>query len=274
MEAPEPFRPDGRSLMSTPKAGQRSDPCWSDASWAERAPGGATTYGRALPFPSTGPHGHRQRLRDKLVRRGGAALEDYELLEMLLFFAQPKGDTKPLAKAVINRFGSFASVLTTPSAALSGVPGLGPHSVAAIRLVQESAVRLARAQVAELPLLSNQERLLDYLSAVMSRESVEQFRVLFLDTRNRLLADEVQGRGTVNHAPVYPREVVKRALELHATALILAHNHPSGDPSASSADIEMTEMVCQAAATVGIAVHDHVIVGRERSFSFRLEGLL
>ena len=208
------------------------------------APLHATTrhqHAGAVPFPSTGPQGHRQRLRDKLLGRGADSLADYELLEMLLFFAQPKGDTKPLAKRAINQFGSFGAVLSAPARELFEVPGLGEHSVAAIKLVQASAVRLARAEIQHAPVLSNWDVLIDYLRAVQGRERVEQFRILFLDTRNRLLADEAQARGTVNHTPVYPREVAKRALELHATAVILVHNHPSGDPTPSRADIEMTQ---------------------------------
>ena len=182
---------------------------------------------RGQPFPTTGPQGHRARMRDKLLDRGPDALADYELLEMLLFFVQPKGDTKPLAKGLINQFGSFASVLSAPQKDLFATPGLGRHSVAALKLVQASAQRLARAEVMDRPVLNNWDRLLDYLHAVLARERIEQFRVLFLDNKNRLLADEAQARGTVNHTPVYPREVVKRALELHATALILVHNHPT-----------------------------------------------
>src|SRR5947209_757756 len=188
--------------------------------------------------------------------------------------ARPKGDTKPLAKAVINRFGSFARVLSAPQKELFETPGLGTHSVSAIKLVQASALRLARAEVMDRPVLNNWDRLMDYLNAVLSREKIEQFRVLFLDNRNRLLADEAQARGTVNHTPVYPREVVKRALELHATALILVHNHPSGDPSPSRDDVEMTKAVAVAAQALGVALHDHVVVGNGRWFSFRREGLL
>jgi DNA repair protein RadC len=231
-------------------------------------------YSGSQPFPSTGPHGHRARMREKLLERGPDALADYELLEMLLFFAQPKGDTKPLAKAVINRFGSFAKVLSAPQKELFDTPGLGPHSVAAIELLQASALRLAKAEVMERPVLNNWDRLMDYLNAVLSREKIEQFRVLFLDNRNRLLADEAQARGTVNHTPVYPREVVKRALELHATALILVHNHPSGDPTPSREDVAMTEEVRDAASVLSIVLHDHVIVGNGRWTSFRKEGLL
>ncbi|WP_372619699.1 RadC family protein [Falsiroseomonas sp.] len=227
-----------------------------------------------LPFPSTGPHGHRHRMRTKLLERGPDALADYELLEMLLFLAMPKGDTKPLAKALINRFGSFAAVLAAPQRDLLEARGLGEHSVAAIKLVQAAAHRLARAELMESPILNNAERLDAYLATVMAREKVEQFRVLFLDPKNRLIADEVQGRGTVNHTPVYPREVVKRALELHATALILVHNHPSGDPTPSRGDLDMTAELRQAATLFGIVLHDHIVVGNGTTFSFRREGLL
>ncbi|WP_369412620.1 RadC family protein [Neoroseomonas alba] len=227
-----------------------------------------------LPFPSTGPHGHRSRMRDKLLTRGPEALADYELLEMLLFLAMPRGDTKPLAKDLINRFGSFANVLAAPQAALFDVPGIGEHSVSAMTLVRASALRMARAEVMDRPVLNNWDTLISYLTAVLAREKVEQFRVLFLDTRNRLLADEAQARGTVNHTPVYPREVVKRALELQATALILVHNHPSGDPTPSEADVEMTEDVKSAAETLGIKLHDHLIIGNGRHLSLRREGLI
>jgi DNA repair protein RadC len=213
-------------------------------------------------------------MREKLLIRGPDALADYELLEMLLFFAMPKGDTKPLAKALINRFGSFAGVLTAPQKELLDTRGLGPHSVAAIKLVQASSLRLARAEVMDTPVLNNWDRLMDYLTAAMAREKAEQFRVLFLDTKNRLIADEAQARGTVNHTPVYPREVVKRALDLHATALILVHNHPSGDPTPSRADLEMTREVKEAAAVLSVVLHDHVIIGNGRWVSFRREGLL
>lgn len=213
-------------------------------------------------------------MREKLLTRGPDALADYELLEMLLFFAMPKGDTKPLAKALINRFGSFANVLAAPQQELMATRGLGTHSVSALKLVQASALRLARAEVMERPVLGKWDQLMDYLTAVMAREKVEQFRVLFLDTKNRLIADEAQARGTVNHTPVYPREVVRRALDLHATALILVHNHPSGDPSPSRLDIEMTAEIKKAGEILSIAMHDHVIIGRGAWFSFRREGLL
>jgi DNA repair protein RadC len=241
----------------------------------------APAPGRGLPhlsaevsLLSAGPHGHRARMRDTLLTRGPDALADDELLEMLLFSAMPEGDTRPLAKALINRFGSFAAVLAAPQQTLIETPGLGPHSVAALKLVQAAAIRLSRAEVIGRPVLGNWDRLMAYLHAVLAREKIEQFRVLFLDAKNRLIADESQARGTVNHTPVYPREVVKRALELHATGMILVHNHPSGDPTPSRADIETTREIGRAAALLSIALHDHVIVGHGRWLSFRQAGLL
>ncbi len=234
----------------------------------------STQPGTALPFASTGPQGHRARMRDKLLSRGPDSLADYELLEMLLFFAMPKGDTKPLAKGLINRFGSFANVLAAPQQALLDTRGLGVHSVSALKLVQAAALRMAREEVMESPVLNTWDKLIAYLTAAMAREKTEIFRVLYLDSKNRLIADEAQARGTVNHTPVYPREVVKRALELHATALILCHNHPSGDPRPSRADIEMTRMVKDAGAVLSVTLHDHVIIGNGRWLSFRSEGLL
>jgi DNA repair protein RadC len=226
------------------------------------------------PFPSTGPHGHRARMREKLLTRGPDALADYELLEMLLFYAMPKGDTKPLAKALINQFGSFAAVMTAPPKELFAVSGLAAFGVSALKLVQASALRLAKAELAERPVLNNGDRLMDYLNAVLARERTEQFRVLFLDSKNRLLADEVLSRGTVNHTPVYPREVLKRALEVSAVAIILVHNHPSGDPSPSRDDIAITEEIRAATGILEIVLHDHIIVGNGRWFSLRSNGML
>ena len=228
----------------------------------------------AAPFPSTGPQGHRGRMRERLLDRGAESLADYEMLEMILYASFRTGDTKPLAKKLINRFGSYAAVLAAPLPELLDMPGLGAHGAASIKLVHGSALRLARAEVMDQPVLNNWDRLMDYLTAALAREKVEQFRVLFLDPRNRLIADEAQARGTVNHTPVYPREVVKRALELHATALILVHNHPSGDPTPSRADIETTQEVKIAATALGIVLHDHIIIGQGRQLSFRREGLL
>ena len=225
----------------------------------------------AEPPGHTGP---RARMRTKLLTAGPDALLDHELLEMVLFLALPRRDTKPIARALIARFGSFANALAAPLSDLREVEGLGEAGAAALRIVQGAALRLARAEVMDRPVLNNWDRLLAYLTAALSREKVEQFRILFLDTRNRLIADEAQARGTVNHTPVYPREVVRRALELQATALILVHNHPSGDPTPSRADLEMTQEVKAAASVLGIVLHDHLVVGNGRHLSFRREGLL
>ncbi len=227
-----------------------------------------------LPFATIGPTGHRERMRARVLEHGASTLADYELLEMLLFLAFKKGDTKPLAKSLINRFGSLSRVMCAPQLELLETRGLGPHSVVTLKLVQEAGVRMARAEVMDQPVLNNWDRLMDYLTTVLAREKIEQFRILFLDPKNRLIADEAQARGTVNHTPVYPREVVKRALELHATALILVHNHPSGDPTPSRADIDMTQEVREAVSVLGVVLHDHVIVGNGRWLSFRKEGLL
>jgi DNA repair protein RadC len=233
----------------------------------------AATPAPAMPAIS-GTAGHRDRMRTRLLTAGPDALADYELLEMLLFLALPRRDTKPIAKALIARFGSFAATISAPLNDLRGVEGMGEAAVAALKTVQAAALRLARAEVMDKPVLGNWDRLMDYLNAVMARDRIEQFRVLFLDTRNRLLADEAQSRGTVHHTPVYPREVVRRALELQATALILVHNHPSGDPTPSRDDIEMTREVKAAAQALSILLHDHVIIGNGRWLSFRREGLL
>jgi DNA repair protein RadC len=183
---------------------------------------------RVQPQPAApGADGHRARMRLRLLTAGPDAVADHEMLEMILFLALPRRDTKPIARSLLGRFGSFAAVIAAPMQDLRGVEGLGEAGTAALKLVQAAALRLARAEVMDTPVLNNWDRLMSYLNAVMAREKIEQFRVLFLDNRNRLVADEAQARGTVNHTPVYPREVVKRALELHATALILVHNHPT-----------------------------------------------
>jgi DNA repair protein RadC len=235
---------------------------------------GDTALVEARAFVSEGPQGHRERMRDRLLDRGPDSLADYELLEMLLFFAQPKGDTKPVAKRLINHFGSYANALAAPPDDLEKVRGIGRTTAAALKLVHGAALRLARAELKDLPVLGNWEQLLVYLNAVMAREKVEQFRILFLDTKNRLIADELQGKGTINHTPVYPREVARRALELHAAALILAHNHPSGDPTPSVADLDMTMEMQRMLKSLGIALHDHIIVGNGRWTSLQKEGFL
>jgi DNA repair protein RadC len=221
-----------------------------------------------------GSEGHRARLRARLLEAGPAALADHEMLEIVLFLALPRRDTKPIARALLQRFGSFASAIAAPVPELLGVEGLGDAGAAALKTVQAASLRLLRAELADRPVLSNWERLAAYLNAALAREPVEQFRVLFLDTRNRLLADETLARGTINHTPVYPREVVKRALELHATALILVHNHPSGDPTPSREDIAMTEEIRAATATLGIVLHDHIVIGNGELCSFHKQGLL
>ncbi len=222
------------------------------------------------------PHfaGHRDRLRQRFLKAGPDGLADYEMLELLLFQAIPRRDVKPLAKNLIQRFGSFAAVLSATPRELSETGELGDGAIAVIKIVQAAALHLAKAEVLNRPILSSWQQLLDYCRSAMAREKTEQFRLLFLDRKNGLLADEVQQRGTVDHTPVYPREVVKRALELGATALILVHNHPSGDPTPSRADINMTKEVVKAAAALGIAVHDHLIIGSNRECSFRSLGLL
>ncbi|MCQ4159539.1 DNA repair protein RadC [Roseomonas sp. GC11] len=218
--------------------------------------------------------GHRARMRTRLLQAGPEALGDHELVEMLLFLALPRRDTKPVARALLARFGSFANALAAPVAELRQVAGLGEAGIAALKTAQAAALRLMRGEVLEKPLLDHWEKLLGYLNAALARERVEQFRILFLDSRNRLIADEAQARGTVNHTPVYPREVMRRALELQATALILVHNHPSGDPTPSRADIDMTAEIKAAARTLGIVLHDHLVIGNGRHVSFRQQGLL
>ena len=224
--------------------------------------------------PAAGVDGHRQRLRSRLLTAGPDSVADHELLELVLFLALPRRDTKPIARALLARFGSFANAIAAPLQELRAVDGMGEAGAAALKTVQAAALRLIRAEVLGRPVLGNWDQLMAYLTAVLSRERIEQVRVLFLDNRNRLLADEAQSRGTVNHTPVYPREVAKRALELHATAVILVHNHPSGDPTPSRPDIEMTQEIKSALAALSIVIHDHIIVGNGKCLSFRKEGLL
>jgi DNA repair protein RadC len=222
------------------------------------------------------PHylGHRERLRRRFRDAGADAIPDYELLELILFRAAPRRDTKPLAKALIARFGTFAEVLNAPEELLAEIPGIGEAAITELKLVRAAAVRLMRGEVLERPLLSSWSQVLDYCRASMGFEPREQFRILFLDKRNQIIADEVQQRGTVDHTPVYVREVVKRALELSSTAIVLVHNHPSGDPTPSRADIEMTKQIVAAAKPLGIVVHDHIIVGKQGHASFRGLGLI
>jgi DNA repair protein RadC len=207
--------------------------------------------------------GHRDRVRERLMKLGSDAFSDTDLLEAVLHLAIPRRDTKDLAKLLLRRFGSFSAVLAAPAERLAEFEGLGETSVANLKIVLGAAQRFARDQVSpEQPILASWTQLLDYCRATMAFEDIEQFRVLFLDKKNRLIADEVQQRGTVDHTPVYPREVIKRSLELSATALILVHNHPSGDPSPSTADVQMTRQIVDVAKPLGITVHDHIIIGR------------
>jgi DNA repair protein RadC len=222
------------------------------------------------------PHylGHRERLRRRFRDAGADALPDYELLELILFRAVPRRDTKPLANAILAQFGTFAEALNAPEERLKEVPGLGEAAITEIKLVRAAALRLVRGEVLERPVLASWSQVLDYCRASMGLEAKEQFRILFLDKRNQIIADEVQQKGTVDHTPVYVREVVKRALELSATAIVLVHNHPSGDPTPSRADIEMTKQIVSSAKNLGIVVHDHIIVGKQGHASFRGLGLI
>ncbi|WP_108458940.1 RadC family protein [Devosia naphthalenivorans] len=214
--------------------------------------------------------GHRERVRERFLKVGGEAFEDYELLEMLLHIVIPQKDTKPLAKALLREFGSFSGVFSASQARLESIKGLGPKTVTSLKIIQATAARFARDGIDhDKPILSSWTQLIDYCRAQMAYESIEQFRILFLDKKNRLIADEVQQTGTVDHTPVYPREVIKRALELSATALILVHNHPSGDPSPSSADVRMTREIADTAKPLGITLHDHLIVGKSGHASLR-----
>lgn len=214
-------------------------------------------------------HGHRERLRSRFREAGAEALADYELLELILFRAIPRRDVKPLAKALLKRFGSFADVLAAPEARLAEVEGVTTTVTTELKLVHAAARRMGRAEIARRPVLSSWAALIDYCRTAMAFAEREQFRVLYLDRKNALIADEVQGVGTVDHTPVYPREVVKRALELSSTAVILVHNHPSGDPTPSRPDILMTQQIVDIARPLGITVHDHIIVGRDGHASFR-----
>jgi DNA repair protein RadC len=214
-------------------------------------------------------HGHRERLRERFREAGSDAVSDYELLELVLFRALPRRDVKPLAKSLITKFGSFAEAIAAPWPRLAEVGGLGDAAITELKVVEAAAHRLARGEVKRRHVLSSWMAVLDYCRAAMAFAEREQFRILFLDKRNQLIADEVQQVGTVDHTPVYPREVVKRALELSATAVILVHNHPGGDPTPSQADIEMTRVIVDVAKPLGIQVHDHIIVGKQGHASMR-----
>ena len=221
--------------------------------------------------PTEAPHylGHRERLRERFHGAGPDALSDYELLELALFPALPRRDTKPLAKALLKTFGSFAEVMHAPEARLREVDGVGDKTITQLKLIAAAATRIAKGQLQQRAALSSWNDVIDYCRTSMAFADKERFRILFLDKRNQLIADEVQQTGTVDHTPVYPREVIKRALELSATAIILVHNHPSGDPTPSSADIQMTRAIIDIASPLGISVHDHIIVGKNGHASMK-----
>jgi DNA repair protein RadC len=222
--------------------------------------------------PSSGTphyHGHRMRLRERFRGAGADALSDYELLEMVLFRALPRGDVKPLAKSLIKKFGSFAEVVHAPATRLREIDGVGEATITELKLIAAAANRVAKGQLQQRTMMSSWNEVIDYCRTSMAFADKEQFRILFLDKRNQLISDEVQQVGTVDHTPVYPREVIKRALELSATAIILVHNHPSGDPTPSQADIHMTKAIIDIAGPLGISVHDHIIVGKNGHASMK-----
>ncbi|CAN1723595.1 DNA repair protein RadC [Hyphomicrobium sp. 1Nfss2.1] len=235
----------------------------------DREESGVNEQGALFKAATPDHAGHRQRLRERFRKGGADALPDYELLELLLFRALPRRDTKAIAKRLLAQFGTFAEVINAPEQRLKEVKDVGDSVITELKLVRAAALRMMRSELVQRPALSSWKQVLDYLYAAQSHEHREQFRILFLDKRNRLIADEVQQQGTVDHTPVYVREVIKRALELSATAIILVHNHPSGDPTPSRADIDMTKQIIQSAAPLGISVHDHIIVGREGHASLK-----
>ncbi|WDI30820.1 DNA repair protein RadC [Hyphococcus flavus] len=218
--------------------------------------------------------GHRERLRDRFKKAGVDGVQDYELLELILFRAIPRKDVKPLAKDLIARFGGFPQVLAAPIELLTEVKGVSENVAQELKIIQAAAIKLSQARVLKRPVITSWNDLLAYCRASMADEKTELFRILFLDKKNILIADEVQQRGTVDHTPVYPREVVKRALELGASAIILVHNHPSGDPTPSRNDVEMTNQIVKAASALNIRVHDHLVIGHDKHASFKTLGLL
>jgi DNA repair protein RadC len=236
--------------------------------------GGQDGEARGLKEAPPHYHGHRERLRARFLEGGARALADYELLELVLFRALHQRDVKPLAKTLLAKFGSFAEVICASRARLEEVDGIGPAVITEIKIIEAAAKELARGEVRARPVLSSWNAVLDYCRSAMAFADKEELRVLYLDKRNGLIADEVQQTGTVDHTPVYPREIVKRALELSATAIILVHNHPSGDPTPSRADIAMTRQVVEVAGALGLTLHDHIIIGRDGHVSFKTLGLL
>lgn len=217
---------------------------------------------------------HRQRLRDRFMRGGATAIPDYELLELVLFRSIPRRDVKPLARALLDQFGDFNRVLSAPAERLATIKGIGDAVITDFKIIEAAAHRMARSKIMQRPVISSWDAILDYCHTTMAHRETEQFRVLYLDRKNTLIADEEQARGTVDHVPVYPREVAKRALELNASALILVHNHPSGDPTPSQSDIDMTAQIQAACRALGLTLHDHLIIGKSRELSFRSQGYL
>ena len=217
---------------------------------------------------------HRSRLRDRFLSGGAAAMPDYELLELVLFRSLPRCDVKPVATRLLETFGDFNRVLSAPITRLTSVRGVGAAVASDLKLIEAAAHRMAKSRILQSPVLSSWDALLDYCRTAMAHLETEQFRVLFLDRKNVLIADEEQARGTVDHVPVYPREVVKRALELNASALILVHNHPSGDPTPSQSDLNMTVQINTAAEALGLTLHDHLVIGKSAEFSFKSAGYL
>jgi DNA repair protein RadC len=239
-----------------------------------KASGAEETAAAGVAEPEPDYLEHRKRLRARFLAGGPEAVADYELLELILFGADRRHDMKPLAKELIRHFGSLAEVLAADPKSLMQLSGVGEVAAGVIKSVEAAAIHLTRERVLGRPVISSWQALLDYCRAAMAQNKVEQFRLLFLDRKNMLIADELQQQGTVDHTPVYPREVVKRALELGASALILVHNHPSGDPTPSKADIEMTREIQKAAAALGVTVHDHLVIGANGHASFKSLGLL
>ena len=274
--------PHRAALRDAGGAWNRLDMCWEFtgedptarlAAVIETAPAALGHNSGAPAEPKPHYHGHRARVRERALKSGLEAFADYELLELLLFYSIERIDTKPLAKRLIDRFGTLGDVFAAEAAQLREFE-IDQRTLVLFRTVREAGRRLALAEVKDMPVLGNWQQLLDYCHAALAHEKTEQFRILFLDRKNVLIADEVQQRGTIDHTPVYPREVVKRALELGAAALILVHNHPSGDPKPSREDIEMTKEVRRAAEALGISIHDHLVIGRKGHASFRSLGLL
>lgn len=231
-----------------------------------------------MPAPAapagTDPSGHRARLRQRLLDGGAEALGDHEVIELLLMQAVPRRDMKPLARTLIQRFGSLAGVLQTDARTLAAHPGMGEASAAALRIVTVAATRMARQKVREAPVIGSWQALIDYLTIDMAHLTVERVRVLYLNARNMLILDDLVGEGSIDEAAIHPREVIRRALDLGATALILVHNHPSGSPQPSRADIDITNRIAEAGRLLGVSVHDHLVIGREGHVSLKAKGLI